>query len=366
MKAALFCTTRYAGPAPKGVWPVPAHTYSPEIAQQSMQRTLSQFRLGDEAGFDWVTVAEHHFAPFSMSPNPLILAGALTQTIKRAKIALLGPDIPILNPVRVAEEISMLDTMSGGRVIAGLMRGTPNEYVTYNVNPAESRERFKEAVQLIRAAWSEPQPFGWQGRFFQYRSISIWPRPIQQPHPPIYISAASPESGDFAAENRLGIGFAFTTVQMASKAADYYRQRANEFGWTPTPDNVIYRLGMHCTDDDEEGIEDMIAAGGGQPSLGLTMTNKAIESAVAESGYYGRDIDTQRARLRSRGEVRDRIDKGQVLVGTPDTIIKQARRIKDMLGCGILDLSIAVQMGDKTLRSIEKFGTEVVPRLHEL
>jgi alkanesulfonate monooxygenase SsuD/methylene tetrahydromethanopterin reductase-like flavin-dependent oxidoreductase (luciferase family) len=123
---------------------------------------------------------------------------------------------------------------------------------------------------------------------------------------------------------------------------------------------------MHCTEDDDEGIEDMIAAGGGQPSLGLTMTNRAIESAVAASGYYGRDIDTQRARLQSRGEVRDRIDKGQVLVGTPDTIIKQAKRIRDMLGCGILDLSIAVQMGDKTLRSIEMFGTKVLPRLHEL
>ncbi len=363
MKIALFCNTRYAGDAPKGVWPVPGHTYMPEVATRSMDRTLEQIRLGDEVGFDWLTVAEHHFAPFSMSPNPNVLAGALTQVVKRAKIALLGPDVPVLNPVRVAEEIAMLDTISGGRIIAGLMRGTPNEYVTYNINPAESRERFQEAVQLIRMCWTEPQPFGWQGRYYQHRSISIWPRPVQQPHPPIYMSAATPESGEFAAQNRLGIGFAFTTVQIASGAADYYRKQCELNGWTPTPDQVIYRLGMHCTEDDEEGIEDLIEAGGGQPAVGLTMTNKALESAVAKSGYYGRDIDKQRARLQSRGEVRDRIEKGQVLVGRPETIIAQIKRIKDILGCGILDLSIGAQMGEKTLKSIEMFGKKVIPEI---
>jgi alkanesulfonate monooxygenase SsuD/methylene tetrahydromethanopterin reductase-like flavin-dependent oxidoreductase (luciferase family) len=301
-----------------------------------------------------------------MSPNPNVLAGALTQIVKRAKIALLGPDVPILNPLRVAEEISMLDTMSGGRIIAGLMRGTPNEYVTYNINPSESRERFQEAVQLIKMAWTEPAPFGWQGRYYQYRSISIWPRPVQQPHPPIYMSAATQESGEFAAQNRLGIGFAFTTVPIATQAANYYRKQAALAGWTPTADHVIYRLGMHCTENDEEGIEDLIEAGGGQPSVGLSMTNKALERAVATSGYYGRDVETQRARLQSRGEVRDRITKGQVLVGTPKTIVAQIKRIRDELGAGVLDLSIGAQMGEKTLRSIEMFGRKVLPEIRGL
>ena len=79
-----------------------------------------------------------------------VMAGALCQIVRRAKIAVLGPTIPILNPVRVAEELAMIDTMSGGRLVAGMMRGTPNEYVTYNINPAESRERFAEALDLIR------------------------------------------------------------------------------------------------------------------------------------------------------------------------------------------------------------------------
>ena len=81
------------------------------------------------------------------------MAGALSQLVHRARIAVLGPTLPILNPVRVAEELAMLDTMSGGRVVAGMMRGTPNEYVTYNINPSESRERFAEAMPIwLRAA----------------------------------------------------------------------------------------------------------------------------------------------------------------------------------------------------------------------
>ena len=77
------------------------------------------------------------------------------------------------------------------------------------------RERFAEALHLIRRAWTETRPFGWLGRYYQYRTISIWPRPVQQPHPPLYMSGSSPEAGEFAARNHIGIGFAFTTVPLA-------------------------------------------------------------------------------------------------------------------------------------------------------
>ncbi len=366
MKASLFCTTRYDGPASHAVWPEPADRYESEWAERSMQRTIAQFRLGDEVGFDWVTTAEHHFAPFSMTPNPMVMAAALTGVVKRAKVAVLGPDIPILDPVRVAEELAMIDTMTGGRAVAGLMRGSVNEYVTYNVNPAESRARFEEALQLIRMCWTETQPFGWQGRHYQYRTICIWPRPVQKPHPPIYISAASPESGEFAARHRLGVGFAFTTVQQAAKAAQHYREQCRANGWEATPDRVIYRLAMHCADTDERALADMEEAAGVLPSVGLSMRNPAIERAVADAGYYGRDVEGQRGRLRSRGALMDRIERGQILVGSPDTVIKQIARIKDILGAGILDLVVTAQLGDKTLRSIEMFGAKVLPRMHEM
>ena len=366
MKASLFCSTRYEGPSKRGVWPVPADTYDADIAQRSYQRTLAQVRLGDQLGFDYMTVAEHHFAPFSMSPNPLIFAGALTQVVKNAKLALLGPDLPILNPLRVAEEIAMLDNLTGGRVIAGLMRGSPNEYVTYNINPGESRARFQEGVELIIKAWTEPQAFGWQGRYYDYRTVSIWPRPVQKPHPPIYISTATPESGEFAARLRLSAGFAFTTLQIATKAAAYYRQQAKEYGWEPTPDDIIYRLAFHVAPTDEQAIEELMGTGL-QAAVGLSMTNKALEAAVAESGYYGRDKETQRARLQSRGEIEERIHKGQLLAGSPKTVLKQITRIRDEIGAGMLDLSLgAATLGEKTMRSIEMFGTEVLPRMRAL
>jgi len=195
MKAALFCAARYMGAAPHDIWPLSGEYYSSDAAIRSMQTTFDQFRCADEFGFDWVTVAEHHYSGFSLTPNPMVMAGALSQIVRRAKIAVLGPTLPILNPVRVAEELAMIDTMSGGRLVAGMMRGTPNEYVTYNINPSESRDRFAEALHLIRRAWTETRPFGWLGRYYQYRTISIWPRPVQQPHPPLYMSGSSPEAG---------------------------------------------------------------------------------------------------------------------------------------------------------------------------
>ncbi len=293
MKAALFSAIPYMGPTERGVWPVPTQPYSSEIAERSMQFSLECFELADQLGFDWVTVAEHHFAPMSMTPNPMVAAGALTQRVRSAKIALLGADIPILNPVRVAEEFAMLDTMTGGRVIAGMLRGTSNEYVTYAVNPSESRERFEEAMELIVRAWTEPQPFGWQGRYFEYRAISIWPRPVQQPHPPIYISGSSPEAGELAARHRLHLGFAFTTVPLAHKAAKYFRQQANAVGWEPTPDHVLYRLGVHVADTDEQALDDLLSSGAGERRIGFALSNRALDQAAAEAGYYGRDAQTQ-------------------------------------------------------------------------
>src|SRR5438552_18254331 len=236
------------GPAPRGSWPVPTDEFSAEVAERSIAASLEQFELADQIGFDWVTVAEHHYAPFSLTPNPMVMAGALTQRVRRAKIALLGANIPTLNPVRVAEEFAMLDAMTGGRVVAGMLRGTSNEYVTYATNPAESRQRFEEALELIVKAWTEPLPFGWQGRYFEYRTISIWPRPVQKPHPPIFMSGSSPESGDTAARHGVSLGFAVTTLPLASKAAKHYREKCHAYGWQPTPDNVLYRLSVHVAD----------------------------------------------------------------------------------------------------------------------
>ena len=364
MKASIFNRVPYLGPATQGVWPVPVGEFSAEIAQQSMETSLEQFQLADELGFDWVSVAEHHFAPFSLTPNPMVMAGALTQRVRRAKIALLGANIPILNPVRVAEEFAMLDVLTGGRVVAGMLRGTPNEYVTYNTNPAETRERFHEALKLIVRAWTEPQPFGWQGRHFEYRAISIWPRPTQRPHPPIYMSASSPEAGEWAARNRVSVGFAVTTVPLAKKAAQHYRTEAATVGWEPTPDDIVYRLAIHVAETDDQALDDLRTQGPTSMPR-LSNTNRALATAVASSGYHGRDAETQQGRL-SNFSLEERIELGQILVGGPETVLRQIRSIHDELGAGILDMHFQNFGREQTLRAIELFGTKVLPRMHDM
>ena len=370
MKASLFNSVHYLGATPEGVWPVPIDNCSAAAAAAALTLALDQFKMADELGFDWVTVAEHHFGPYSVTPNPMVLAGALSQVVHRAKIALLGPTLPILNPVRVAEEFAMLDLMTGGRIVAGMLRGTPNEYVTYNVNPTESRERFEESLSLIRKCWTEPQPFGWQGRHYEFRSICIWPRPLQKPHPPIYMSGSSPESGTFAARNHVGLGFAATHLERATNAANHYRAEANRMGWTPEPEKIVYRLGFHVAETDDQALEDLKSPTAFRRGTNLSRANAAVENAVAESGYYGVDEEEQRNRSKNREQrtdeqIKGRIDRGQLLTGSPQTVLKQIRRIREELGAGVLDLTIAIQDGDTTSRSIELMGTKILPTMQQ-
>src|SRR5690242_14820661 len=112
MKVTFYTRVPYAGAADRGGWPATPATFDPEVGQASMDSALEAFEAADQLGFDWVTVAEHHYAPICLTPNPLVMAGALSQRVKRARIAVLGADIPILNPVRVAEEFAMLDNLT--------------------------------------------------------------------------------------------------------------------------------------------------------------------------------------------------------------------------------------------------------------
>ena len=123
----------------------------------------------------------------------------------------------------------------------------------------------------------------------------------------------------------------------------------------------MYRIGFFVAETDEEAFAVMDAQ---PPRVSLTDSNAAINAAMVETDYYGRDV-AQRTRTATR-TLKDRIEQGQILVGSPDTVVRQIERIRDTLGAGILDCTLPVQLGERTLRSIELFGTKVLPLIREL
>ena len=196
MKVSFFETVRYRPPrALPSEWPVP-RAPTTRGGRPGVPRHAGALAYVESLGFDWVSVSEHHYSPRILTPSPIVSAAFLAAHSQASTIALLGPIVPHSNPVRVAEELAMLDTMAQGRLVVGLLRGTTNEALTYDLNPAEARERTDEGMELILRAWTEPQPFGWQGRHFRYRTISIWPRPSSSPirRPSRWAPAASPVS----------------------------------------------------------------------------------------------------------------------------------------------------------------------------
>src|SRR5258708_31559469 len=126
MIAGFFNTVGYAGPWTSNAWPAPPVGCDREAARLTMERAMDQVLLADELGFDWISVSEHHYSPRILTPSPMIFAAAITQKIKRAKIAILGPLLSLSNPVRVAEELALLDALSRGRTVVLYPGATPN------------------------------------------------------------------------------------------------------------------------------------------------------------------------------------------------------------------------------------------------
>ena len=141
-------------------WPMPAGAYDREAGLRAYRGMVERIRYVAALGFDWVSVSEHHYSPRILTPSLPIAAAYIAQHVHESKIALLGPIVPQSNPVLLAEEMAMLDNMAEGRLVVGMLRGTSNEMMTYDLNPEESRERTDEGMELILRAWKEPEPFG--------------------------------------------------------------------------------------------------------------------------------------------------------------------------------------------------------------
>ena len=164
-------------------------------------------------------------------PSPNLIAAALTQRTKRCKIAVIGNALPLYNPpLRVAEEFAMLDVMCGGRLVAGMVIGGGPEYFTYQIDPTHAREKFREALDLIVKAWTTPGPFLWNSKHYFFRYVNPWPRPLQQPHPPIWIpGAGSLETIEFVAQRRYAyMGIPYFHIDVFRRVFDQFREACAE------------------------------------------------------------------------------------------------------------------------------------------
>jgi alkanesulfonate monooxygenase SsuD/methylene tetrahydromethanopterin reductase-like flavin-dependent oxidoreductase (luciferase family) len=359
MKASIYSVFSY--PTTEGMpaaWPVPPAYYDTAIGQRSLRQTIEQLELADALGFDWVSFSEHHYSNGSVAPQPALMAAAMTTRIRRARLAVLGHTLPLNNPVRVAEELAILDNLCEGRLIVGFHRGTPNEYQVYGVNPAETRARATESMELILMAWSEPQPFGWEGRYYQYRTVAVWPRPVQQPRPYCYVLGTSRESAEFAARHHLGLGFAHDRPELFAPTAAYYRGQCALAGWEPTPDDILYRGTIYLAESDEQAQEDLEHRTQ-RPGTGGLRLSAGVISAVAEVDPNPRNPLTGYGSRERRPEI--------TFVGGPDTVVSQLEHCRDACGAGVVDITF--QRGgvghDKVMRAIELFGTQVLPRVRE-
>lgn len=338
MKLSYLCMTGYDGPAPGiEVWPASPEYCDPQTAQKSYARYLDMVETAEKLGFDWVSVSEHHYAPYQMTPNPMLMASAIIQRTKKVRVALLGPLVPLNNPVRLAEEVAMLDALSGGRMEVLFLRGTPNEHKTYDTVADKTKGMTQEGIDLILKAWTTKAPFSWEGDNYKFSTISIWPQITQKPHPPVFGSGNSEDSVVFAAKRRIGIAFSFAPPEVVERWINLYRHECAKEGWEPTPEHVIYRGITYLAETDEQAHADMNAYFGA----------KAEESAKLQSATLGGP------------PILDLVAK-PYFIGGPETMIRKFEALRD-IGVGICDLPFVVGTPAQQRRALELFGETVLP-----
>jgi alkanesulfonate monooxygenase SsuD/methylene tetrahydromethanopterin reductase-like flavin-dependent oxidoreductase (luciferase family) len=323
-----------------------------------------------------VTLAEHHFAPMSLTPNPMVMAGALTQRVKRAKIALLGANIPILNPVRVAEEFAMLDVISGGRLIAGFPVGTPMDTnFCYGQIPALTRDKYAEAHTLIRRAWAEEEPFAFDGKYNQLRWVNCWPKPIQKPHPPIYIpGGGSIETFDFCLDYDYNYSYLSFNGYLAAKSLmDSYWERVAARGKDASPHRAAFAQIIAVADTDAEAerlYKEHI----------LYFYNRCLHVAPAFQNPPGyRTINTIKAssltrlQRQAQSELPEAtwpalVDGGMVIAGSPETVRQRMEELIKTLRVGHVFclLHTGNQPDEKTRHNSRLFAEQVMPHLRHL
>jgi alkanesulfonate monooxygenase SsuD/methylene tetrahydromethanopterin reductase-like flavin-dependent oxidoreductase (luciferase family) len=302
-----------------------------------------------------------------MQASITITGAVLAKITRNVKILMLGAPLPVVdNPLRLAEELAMIDCISRGRLISGFVRGGGVENLANNVNPAYNRERFEEAHDLIIAAWTRPGPFRWEGQHFQYRVVNPWVLPLQKPHPPIMVpGTASPETVIWCAKRRYPYVVLGSSLAQTQELIALYRDTAAEAGYEMGPEHIGYLIRVFVAD-----TEDKAQAEGHNFFWQNGALGKQPREWMAPPGYASVDVAGIR-RLRAVSKAFDSQayleaqENYQVVVGTPSQVEEKLRYVRDVLGVGHMCLwaQDGYMSHADTVRCIELLGREVLPAL---
>lgn len=351
----------------------PNRLMEPAVAARLYAEYIELAQCAETVGFDGVMLNEHHNAVFNMQPRPNILAAALSQATSRLKLVLLGNALPLAgNPVRVAEELAMVDLLSGGRLVSGVVRAGGQENIAYNANPAFNRERFYEAHDLIVKTWTEPGPFRWEGTHYHQRVVNPWALPLQQPHPRIWAPGlTTKETIEWAASHGYPYISLDARVETGRQIWAAYETFAREAGFAPGPEHRGYLVRVQCQDTAEKAERcareyawmPAEIQGAGHPiwaaPSGYQAPGARKALALARAG---------RRPMMAPSTFEEQSASGLIIHGTPDQCVEKLRRLLVETRPGILVLwaGDGRMTYEDTQRGIELLGNEVAPALREI
>ena len=348
--------------------------FDPVEGSRLYNEYIEDYILAEQVGFDGIMLNEHHNAPFCMQAKANVFASVLAAVTRKVNIVMLGNPLPLAeNPIRLAEELAMIDMISKGRLVSGFVRGGGQEQLATGVNPAFNRERFEEAHDLIVKTWTQPGPFRWEGTHFQHRVVNPWALPLQQPHPRIWIPGVlSTETVVWAAQQRYPYIALNTSFEATKRIWGIYDAAAAEVGYTPGPENRGYLQRVHVADTEEKAIENARQFMWMQGEF----TGLAHPVWSSPSGYFSPqhrrgfvEFAVGRAENpRGRPTLEQQMENGLIIAGTPKTVIARMRKLLEAARPSIVALwgSDGFVNHAETQHCIRLLGEEVLPAVREI
>lgn len=359
------------------VWvDVPADLYDPVRGHAVYHEYLDEFLVADRLGFDGICVNEHHQNAYGLMPSPNLMGSILSRITTQAKIVVMGNSVALYNPpTRVAEEMAMLDVLSGGRLVAGFPVGTAMDSIfTYGVPPAILRDKYYEAVRLILRAWDEKEPFAFDGRYTKLRYVNVWPRPLQSPHPPVWIpGGGSVETWQWCVENDFLYAYlSYFGKNAGLRTMEGYWETVERLGAEMNPYRAGFLQFVAIADSDAEA-ERLYA----EAALYFYQRCFHIPVGFAAPPGYQTEESLRRAfqsqLVRANQEIHDVltwsdiVDRGYIIAGTPETVVERLTDVADTLHVGhlMLLLHFGNMSREVATYNTERFASEVMPKLRD-